>query len=59
MIKAAMPGMEGRAVLTAAHLLGAVDGDEGGSSLAPKSCGKGRDPNVAECNVMGLGLEPA
>lgn len=27
--------------------------------LVLQSCGKGRDPNVAVRNVMGLGLEPA
>ena len=54
-----MPGIEGRVVLTVTYLLGVVDGDEGGSSLALQSCRKGRDPNVAVCNVMGLGLEPA
>lgn len=54
-----MSGIEGRAVLAVTHLLGVVDGDEGGSSLALQSCGKGRDPNVAVCNVMGLRLEPA
>lgn len=58
MIKGAMAGIERRAILTVTHV-GVVDGDGGSSSLALQSCRKGRDPNVAVCNVMGLGLEPA
>lgn len=50
--------MEGRTALTVPHLQGVVGGDEGGSSLAPRS-GKGRDGDVAACDVTGLGLEPA
>lgn len=39
------------------RLLGVMGGDGGGSSLALQSCS--RDLNVAVCNVMGVGLEPA